>query len=152
MSSVAEICPTAEDYSRPGEIESLVLAFESCALPREAWTHRAHLTVALWYLLRHDRGEATRLIRDGIKRYNAAKGIVTTRTSGYHETITLFYIHIVGKHLRESRADVSLVSLMNSLMRKYGERSLPLEYYSKDRLMSWEARSSWVEPDLKPLG
>ena len=152
MSSVAESCTMPKPYSKPEEIESLVNGFESCTLPREEWTHRAHLTVALWYLLHHDTEEATTLIREGIKRFNEAKGIVTTKQSGYHETITLFYIHIVSKHLRESCADLSIVSLMNKLIERYGERSLPLEYYSKERLMSWEARANWIEPDLKPLG
>jgi len=150
MSIAAEIV-TSEPYTGLGEIESLVRGFESCELPREEWTHRAHLTVALWYLLHHARVEATGLIREGIKRFNEAKGIVTTKRSGYHETITLFYIHIVSRHLRESRAGVSIVNLMNNLIERYGEKSLPLEYYSKERLMSEEARAVWVEPDLKPL-
>jgi len=151
MSSVADICIMPKPYSKPEEIESLVLAFESCTLPREAWTHRAHLTVALWYLLRHSKEDATTLIRDGIKRFNEARGIITTKTSGYHETITLFYISIISKYLRESCADISIIKLMNNLMQRYGEKSLPFEYYSKERLMSGEARANWVEPDLKAL-
>ena len=151
MSSVAEICTMPKPYSKPEEIESLVKAFESCTLPREEWTHRAHLTVALWYLVHHDTEEATKLIREGIKRFNEAKGIVTTKQSGYHETITLFYILIISKHLRESDADNRIVHLMNNLMQRYGERNLPLEYYSKERLMSLEARANWIEPDLKSL-
>ena len=47
------------------EIESLVRAFEAGNLPKPEWTHRAHLTVALWYLRRHPRAEATRRIRGG---------------------------------------------------------------------------------------
>jgi len=150
MSTVIETV-TSEPYARLGEIEGLVESFESCTLSREEWTHRAHLTVACWYLLRHNKEEATELIRKGIKRFNAAKGIVTTERSGYHETITLFYIHIVGKHLNESRAEISIVKLMNKLVETYGEKSLPLEYYSKERLMSVEARAAWLEPDLKRL-
>jgi hypothetical protein len=149
--SIATETVASEPYARLCEIESLVEAFESCTLPREEWTHRAHLTVALCYLLRHDKEEATVLIRKGIKRFNGAKGIITTERSGYHETITLFYIHIVSKHLRETRAEISIVNLMNQLMEKYGEKSLPLEYYSKERLMSVEARATWLEPDLKRL-
>ena len=32
------------------EIESLVRAFEECTLPAAEWTHREHMTIALWYL------------------------------------------------------------------------------------------------------
>jgi hypothetical protein len=150
MSSAAETA-SPEPHSKPEEIGKLVEAFESCTLPREEWTHRAHLTVALWYLSRHGEAEATELIRRGIQRFNRARGIVTTRTSGYHETITLFYVRVVRRHLRESGAGGCAVDLVNSLLRDYGDRNLPLEYYSRERLMSWEARAGWVEPDLKTL-
>ena len=34
----------------------------------------------------------------------------------------------------------------------YGDqKSLFREYYSHGLIMSWEARESWVAPDLKPL-
>lgn len=47
------------------QIEALVRSFEDLTLPRPEWTHHAHLTVALWYLRRHPRPEATRRIREG---------------------------------------------------------------------------------------
>lgn len=137
--------PTADD------IERLISEFESCSLPRERWTHQAHLTVGLWYLLRHEKGLATRFIRQKIRRYNRAHGIVTTKESGYHETITLFFIRVVSKYLNEAQADSSIVELLDGLIDSYGDKNLPLAYYSKERLMSWEARTRWVEPDLKPL-
>jgi len=37
------------------------------------------------------------------------------------------------------------------LVDRYGSKRLPFEYYSRERLMSWEARMDWVGPDLKPL-
>jgi hypothetical protein len=40
---------------------------------------------------------------------------------------------------------------MNNLAARYANKDLPLEYYSRDHLMSWEARIDWVEPDIKPL-
>ena len=81
--------------SRP--LRDLVAGFEDGTLPREEWTHAAHLTMALWYLVNYpDDTESVRRIRDGIKHYNAAVGVVSTPTSGYHETLTRYYVHVVA--------------------------------------------------------
>lgn len=139
-----------DSFQTPEEIERLVAAFESCTLPREEWNHRAHLTVGLWYLVRHDKAQATNLIRESIQKYNHACGIVQNKDSGYHETITLFYVWLVSKYL-SGTTHSSIVGLVNGLLNTYGQKQLPLEYYSKELLMSWEARTGWVEPNLKPL-
>lgn len=36
-------------------------------------------------------------------------------------------------------------------MQQFSNPKLPLQYYSLDRLMSWQARTTWIEPDLSPL-
>jgi hypothetical protein len=136
-------------YRTSAEVLRLVREFESCTLPRAEWTHHAHLVVALWYLVRHTEAEATKLTRDGIKRYNKACGVETTKTSGYHETITVFYIRAIRKFLSTANRDCTLAALANSLINICGDKNLPLEYYSRERLMSWEARTAWLEPDLK---
>jgi len=138
-------------YRTIAEIECLVRNFESCLLPRVHWTHGAHLTVALWYCLRHPWPEAVRRVRTGIKRYNEANGIKTTRESGYHETMTLFWLCMVRRHLETVVRECSLVALTNGLIERYGNSRLPLEYYTRERLMSAEARVGWIEPDLKSL-
>ena len=138
-------------YRTSAEVLRLVREFEACTLPRAEWTHHAHLTVGLWYLLRHDEAAATRLIRDRIRRYNRAWGVETTPTGGYHETITLFYVWAIGKFLAHAGRDCTLAALANRLVAECGDRDLPLAYYSRERLMSWEARTRRVEPDLKPL-
>ena len=38
-----------------------------------------------------------------------------------------------------------------AVLARYGARDLPLRHYTKDLLMSSEARFGWVEPDLRPL-
>jgi len=139
-------------YRSEYEIEVIVKAFESCTLPKAQWTHRAHLTVAAWYLNRYSGQEAANLIRAGIKRYNAANGIVPSPTGGYHETMTLFWTCIASKHLLLADPDCSFVDLVNGLVDTHGDKNLPFEYYSRDLLFSRQARLSWVEPDLKPIG
>ena len=138
-------------YSDSTEVLKLVREFEACTLPRAEWTHQAHLVVALWYLVRYEEALATQLIREGIKRYNHAYGVEMTRTGGYHETITLFYVRVIRRFLSAANSDCTLAALANSLVNVYGDKHLPLEYYSRERLMSWEARTGWLEPDVKPL-
>ena len=138
-------------YGTFEEIRELVSQFESCALPCERWTHRAHLTIALWYLLRYEELEATRVVRRNIRRYNLAHGIKETPTGGYHETITLFYVWAIARFLAHTDRDCTLAALANTLVCECGERELPFAYYSRERLMSWEARTRWVEPDVKTL-
>ena len=137
------------NYRAHKEVLDLVREFEACTLPGERWTHAAHLTVALWYLLQHDWHEAVMHMRDAIKGYNEACGIVTTRQKGYHETLTLFWLRVVraflGQDLNEGR---SLVSLSNELIAT-AEKNLPLKFYTRELLFSWEARAEWVEPDLQ---
>jgi len=150
MSAIVSV-PKTKTFNAFEEIERLIREFESGALPRDQWDHKAHLTVACWYLVCYPEPEATRRIREGIQRYNKAVGIVTTRENGYHETITMFWINIVKSFLSATTLECSLVGLINNLTDRYVNKHQPFEYYSRDLLMSWEARLNWVEPDLKPL-
>jgi hypothetical protein len=130
------------------EIEALVRSFEDGSLPRAGWTHRAHLTVALWYLHSHPRGEATRLIRDGIRRYNERHG----NTKGYHETVTLAWVAVVHGFLREQGDGVPLPVLSARLLECCGDPGFSLlRFYTRNVLMSDEARRVWVPPDKEPI-
>jgi GNAT superfamily N-acetyltransferase len=130
------------------EIESLVRAFEDCSLPRAGWTHREHLTVALWYLRHHPREEATNRIREGIRRFNLSHGNAT----GYHETITLAWVAVIARFLGESEREEPLSSLVGALLKECGDKDYLLRFYSEDALLSDAARRSWVAPDLGPQG
>jgi hypothetical protein len=138
-------------YQTVGEIEDLIAAFNNCSLSRAKWNHAAHLTVALWYFTHEAEQQASDRIRQSIQRYNTAIGIKTIKDSGYHETLTLFWIEMVRRYLAVNNRQDSLLHLTNKLIDSYNNKHLPLQYYSRDLLMSPEARSRWVEPDLKPL-
>ncbi|MBD1810931.1 hypothetical protein NDA07_21010 [Microcoleus vaginatus DQ-U2] len=138
-------------YRSPKEIDSLIHAFQEGNLSRTQWTHEAHLTVALWYLCYDSEQEAINAIRNGIKRYNSAQGIETTKNSGYHETLTLFWVRTIRGYLADESQNRSIVHLANGLIAKYGDRTLPFRYYTRKCLMSWEARINWVEPDLRAI-
>jgi hypothetical protein len=82
---------------------------------------------------------------------NAAHGVPTTPTRGYHETITRFYIHVIGRFVAEEPRTDGWGEWSDRLVERYGARGLPRRYYSEERLWSPEARAGWVEPDLLPL-
>ena len=138
-------------YDSLEEITRLIEGFENGSWPAEEWTHQAHLVMGLWYLSRHDLPEATRLICDGIKKYVEARGLQSNDTSGYHETITLFYIRYIKNYLTFADPDFSQVELIRNFLQLHGNHHLLFEYYTKEFVMSVEARRNWVEPDLKSL-
>ncbi|HWN98684.1 MAG TPA: hypothetical protein VNS63_05375 [Blastocatellia bacterium] len=138
-------------FQTGGDIEALVREFEACTLPQAQWTHGAHLTVALWYLMNRSAQEATMSIRSGIRRYNEANGVRMTATGGYHETMTLFWTCAVSFYLGQAGEGRSILALANGMLSLFRNKHLPLAYYTRERLMSWRARTSWIEPDLKPL-
>src|SRR5215210_346823 len=120
----------ATTFRTADEILALVRRFEDCTLPREEWTHAAHLTVALWHLLQFDWPEASARVRRGIKRYNAAHAVHTTPTGGYHETLTLFWLRTVRTFLEAERNEArALVRLANELAAT-ADRGLPLAHYT----------------------
>ncbi|NET42599.1 hypothetical protein [Okeania sp. SIO2B3] len=130
------------------ELENIVSEFNNCTLPKSNWTHAAHLIVALWYLTNYSELEAINNLRDRIKKYNVAVGTQNTKNSGYHETITLFWVKMIQKYLTTNSANNSFAENANNLVNLYENSALPFEYYSREFLMSESARKNWVEPDL----
>ena len=129
------------------EIDTLIRRFEDGSLPRSEWTHEKHIVMALWYMTRHPRDEATRRIREGIQRYNLSQGNLT----GYHETITLAWIAVIARFLAGCDRMAPFESLARDLLASCGHKDYLLTYYSRDRLLSDEARHHWLAPDLRPL-
>jgi hypothetical protein len=127
---------------------ALVQAFIDRTLPKPLWTHEAHLRVGLWHVRRHGPDEALRLLRDRITRYNEAVGTANTDDSGYHETLTVFYVRIIAAFVAEHRGAADLEA---RLIAERGARDLPLQYYTRERLFSIPARRQWRPPDLQPL-
>jgi hypothetical protein len=132
------------------EVEAFVHSFEDCSLPRPEWTHGKHLLVALWYTRNHGREKASELMRSGILRYIEVHG---ARKGGYHETITRAWIAVIERFLNERGRDGQLPvsTLAAELLADCGNQDYLLQFYSKDRLDSQEARRAWIEPDLCPI-
>lgn len=132
-------------------IEKLVESFLAGTLPKQDWTHEAHLKVGLWHLLHYSPAESLQRLRRGVKQYNLICGVANTDTQGYHETITCFYVWLIEQFIKQVETKQPIDTLADELITLYGDRSFPFTYYSKERLMSKTARLQWLEPDLKPL-
>jgi hypothetical protein len=132
-------------------IRALVAQIEAATLPKSEWTHEAHGTYATWAVLAFGHERALGRIRSAILRLNAAHGVENTPTSGYHESITRFYVARVSALLESSGAETALSRAVSGCVAALDDRTLPLAHWSRDRLFSPEARGWWVEPDLAPL-
>ena len=138
--------PPAQRFTSEHQVSLLVSGFESGLLPRGRWTHAAHLAVVTWYLRRYPESDATERMIAGIQRYNRASG-----SDGYHETITLFWLALVRRFL-QGIEDASVLEAINGVIAEFGHNPcLILEYYSRDRINSLQARQTWVDPDRKSL-
>jgi len=136
-----------------GESSTQLLAdqFLRRTLPKSAWTHQAHLRVGLWHVLHFAPDEALARLRTGIRALNESHGTPNTDSGGYHETITRFYVCWIASFLSQAGSDRPIDDLAHELVHAAGDSKMPLQYYSRERLFSVQARQTWVEPDLQPL-
>jgi hypothetical protein len=121
-------------------------------LPRPEWTHEAHLAATTYLLLRHPEIDLDRDLPGLIRRYNESVGGVNSDTEGYHDTITRVFLHGVRRFLSKADPKSPLHELVNELLLSpMGRRDWPLRFYSRDWLLSVEARREFVPPDLAAL-
>ena len=124
----------------------LTRALERGEVANGGFHHLSHLHVAWVYLAESSCvEEAAAKMRNTLQRFAASAG----KSEKYHETITLFWVHLLAR-LRAVRSRESLKQIVQANPRLL-EKNFPLAYYSPERLFSDKARSSWIEPDLKPL-
>ncbi len=133
-------------FENDDEIVSLVEAFEACSIHPAEFKHYQHLAVALWYVANFPYDEASARMRTGIQKLAAAYG-----KSGYHETITRFWLEMVRQFLAGAATSTSLADLANRLGSECADKNLIRDYYSEELLNSESAKNGWAASDLKPL-
>ncbi|MEY2855603.1 MAG: hypothetical protein RL030_2735 [Pseudomonadota bacterium] len=132
--------------STPEAVEAFMVRFESCSVTREEWTHLAHLTAGYWYVRKFGATRALDEMRARIRRHNESVGTANTDSSGYHETITCLYLAAIAEHL-DAHQGVGFSDGLRMLLESgLASSQWPLQFYSRERLFSAEARRSWVEP------
>lgn len=130
------------------EWEFLVRSFESGTLAKARWTHAAHLAVATHYLLHRTARETLDVLRQRIHDLNSHHGVVNSATSGYHETLTVFWVGVLSAYLRAECADIEPLEAVRHVVRRFGEAThWPQALYSFPLLKSSTARERWIAPD-----
>jgi hypothetical protein len=125
--------------------EAFVRAFEHGLVPPAAFDHVAHVRVAWFYLRDASVNEALPRMRDAIRRFAAAAGA----SQKYHETITVLWMRLLAD-VKARGASGELADVLGAYP-ELADKDLPMQYYSRDRLFSDEARAAWVDPDRRPL-
>ena len=134
-----------ETYKSESEINELVESFIDTNLPKEKWTHGAHLTTAIWHLKSYDFYEALCLIKCRIIAYNLSVGGVNNSSMGYHETLTVFWMKVVYFYTTNHKQK-TLVETCNSFLNsQLSTRELPFYFYEKEKLMAAKARAIYME-------
>lgn len=138
-------------FERDADIRALGEGLLACALPREAWTHEAHLGACLWLLSERPDIDIDAEIAGIIRRFNESVGGVNDDSQGYHDSITRAYVAGVRLFLSET-SETGLAARVNALLLSpMGRRDWPLRFYSRDLLFSVAARRGFVEPDIGAL-
>jgi hypothetical protein len=131
------------------EIDDFLAAFESGTLPKERWTHAAHLLAGACYVHRLGQALAIDHMRQCVRRYNEAVGGKNTATSGYHETITIFWIKVLDTLFLQARPIDRGEFAALAVERYAGQRDLFRRFYDFDVVASTEARAVWIPPTLE---
>ena len=90
-------------------------------------------------------------MQKGIRSYNEANGGINTDSSGYHETITVFWIWLLNEFWKyHSLGNQGFEQVCNVFLgSKYCDRNVAFCFYSREKLFSREARLAFVEPDIQ---
>ncbi|MFL6727537.1 MAG: hypothetical protein ACJ8FS_13645 [Sphingomicrobium sp.] len=139
-------------FTSDAEIEHFGEHFLARTLPKAEWTHEAHLATTTWLLLNRPEIDVDDELPGLIRSYNESVGGLNSDSEGYHETITRVFLHGVRLFLSEADRSEPLHELVNELLLSpMGRRDWPLRFYSRERLLSVEARRTFVPPDLATL-
>ncbi len=139
-------------FKSDAEIRRIGNGLLNRSLPKQEWTHVAHCAATIYLQLERPELDLPKELPGIIKAYNIATGVVNSEYSGYHETITQFYLIVIDSFLGELDQKRSLVDVVNKFIQsEFGQRDFPLTYYSKERLFSAEARRTFFSPDLMPM-
>lgn len=134
------------------QAENLIQQFENGTLPKSEWTHEAHLIVGLKMVLTY-KEQAFSEMKKRIIRFNESIGTINSESSGYHETLTVFWLWAIQQFCNEKGITQFDVAAVDELLfyEPLSRRKLVEDYYSEVILLLPEARRRFIRPDEKPM-
>jgi hypothetical protein len=131
----------------PATLDAFVADWHAHRLPREAWTHGAHVGVCAYYAFDHDEAATLAIMRPGIRAFNESIGGRNTATSGYHESITRVWVMAITAHVREHPVKSRWAAAHSAVARFDSPHEVLQQCYSFDVSADVRARAEWVPPD-----
>lgn len=129
----------------------LLERFRAGSLTRLEWCHRVHVRVAYLYLTQAPYDAALDRVRRGILALNESFGARSSPDGGYHETLTCAWMHLVDRAMKQSNERAGDSEAFLAAHPELAQKEAIYDYYSPERLATVEARTSYVDPDVKPL-
>jgi hypothetical protein len=105
-------------YQSEEEIQAVVEGFESCTTAKDKFTHREHLTVAVWYLRDSNEAQALQKMRSGLFRFIDHHGVERAK---YKETLTVSWIKLIQSTLEQMNPELSLLERTNLVLERLGD-------------------------------
>jgi hypothetical protein len=127
-------------------IDELVRRLGDLTLPNQLFRHREHLRFAHHCLLRDGWPFALDTVCEQIARFARHHG----QAGKFHLTMTQCWVRLLAGALAGEPRACSFEQLVTRHPQLL-DKSVPLRYYSRERLFSDAARARWVEPDLHEL-
>ncbi len=122
-------------------------SFVDASVSPDDWNHEAHVRIAYLHLRQFSFEEALELVRTRIQRLNESHGTPESLERGYHETITQAFMRLIASAIIDAEPCNSR-EFCEQHPRLLQKRVL-LDYYSRERIVSFKAKHTFVSPDLK---
>ena len=113
-----------DHYQNEQEIEAVVSGFETCTTGKDEFTHRSHLTVAVYYLYNSTPEQAFEKMRSGLFRFLDHHGVGPAK---YNEQLTRSWITLIQNVIAQMKPDISLLAMTNVVLERLGDSRISIE-------------------------
>ena len=112
----------------------------------ERFGHYEHLRLAWLVIDRHGPEVAAEIVGDGIRRLASSQG----KAALYNETLTRFWVRLIA-HVQDALGPFDGIDAAIQAAPLLTDKHTPMKHWSRTTLFGPDARTAWIEPDLRPL-